>query len=376
MQILVLGGGLVGSAIVTDLASTFPVTCADRSTETLQALEKRGPVKTIPLDFSDTRALKKLASGFDLVVGAVPGFLGFEVLKALIEEKKNVVDISFFPEDALQLHDLALKNNVTVITDCGVAPGMSNMIAGFHNARMKLTRFECLVGGLPVVRQLPYQYKAVFSPVDVLEEYIRPARFVKDGKMVVKEALSDVEEIFFPGIGTLEAFNTDGLRSLAITMPHVPDMIERTLRYPGHAALMKTLRDSGFLSKEKIKVGSAEIAPIDVLAKIIFPQWKLQPGEEDFTIMRVVVEGEDKNEKTRFTYLLRDRYDTKNRITSMARTTAYTCTAAVHLVAEGLFSRRGISPPEFPGADEKAFAFVLDYLRKRNVQYQVSRERI
>jgi saccharopine dehydrogenase-like NADP-dependent oxidoreductase len=106
-------------------------------------------------------------------------------------------------------------------------------------------------------------------------------------------------------------------------------------------------------------------------AKLMFPKWKLQEGEEDFTIMRVTIEGEDSGGKVKHIYTLHDFYDRKNKITSMARTTAYTCTAAVHLLASGKYSRKGISPPEFVGAEKDCFEMVLNYLKERNVFYNV-----
>lgn len=370
MKIIILGGGMVGSAMVADLSKDYEVTCADISSDLLSDISKKLSVQTLKCDFSNFQEVKKIISPFDLVIGAVPGFLGFEVLKTIIESGKNVVDISFFPEDAFLLDELAKKNNVTAVVDCGVAPGLCNMMAGLHNKQMKLTSYECLVGGLPVERKKPYEYKAPFSPVDVLEEYTRPSRFIKNGKLVTKEALSDVEQISFEQCGTLEYFNTDGLRSLMHTMPHVPDMIEKTLRYPGHADLMHIFNESGFFSKKKIKVKNMEVAPIDLISKLLFKEWKYQPGEEDFTIMRVTLGGTDDKGEVKIIYTLYDRYNKETQTMSMARTTGYTCTAVARLVIENKFIRKGISPPEFIGEDEKCFDEVVSYLKKRNVVFK------
>jgi lysine 6-dehydrogenase len=370
MKIIVLGGGMVGSAIVADLCKDNEVTCADINREVLDSISQKLSVKTVSCDFSNIAEVKNTIASFDLVIGAVPGFLGFEVLKAIIESKKNVVDISFFPEDAFLLDDLAQKNNVTAIVDCGVAPGLCNMMAGFHNKKMKLSSYECLVGGLPVVRTKPYEYKAPFSPVDVLEEYTRPARYVENGKLVVKEALSEVEQINFHECGLLEYFNSDGLRSLITTLANVPDMKEKTLRYPGHADLMRIFRESGFFEKNKIKIKDTEVAPIDLISKLLFSQWKYQPGEEDFTIMRVTLAGTKKKRPTRIIYTLYDCYNKKTETMSMARTTGYTCTAAARLIMDNKYSRKGISPPEFVGEDEICFNAVINYLKERKVFLQ------
>lgn len=362
-KVIVLGAGLIGRTIATDLHKKFDVTCADIHLPSLKELSEKHNIKTIQGNFSDKETLKKLITPYELVVCAVPGFMGFETLKTIIETGKNVVDISFFPENALELDALAKKNNVTAIVDCGVAPGLCNILAGYHNAQEPLLFYECLVGGLPKVREWPYEYKAVFSPIDVLEEYTRPARYIENGKLITREALSDAEYIHFENIGTLESFNTDGLRSLADTMPHVPNMKEKTLRFPGHIALMKALRETGFFGKEKIDINGTPIAPIDFTSKLLFPKWKLNKGEADFTIMRVTL----KNKKEEICYTLYDEMEKETQTTSMARTTGYTCTAAVGLFMEKLFSRKGICPPEYLGEDHNSFRYVIKFLEERNI---------
>lgn len=368
-KIIVLGAGLVGKAMALDLANDFDVTSADFNETALQSLEGKG-VKTTQLDFSNVEALKKVISSFDLVVGAVPGFMGFQTVKAVIESGKDMVDISFFPEDPFLLDDLAKKNNVTIVTDCGVAPGMGNIILGYHNKRMEIGRYECLVGGLPVVREWPYEYKAVFSPIDVIEEYIRPARYVQNGAIVTKEALSDPELVQFDCVGTLESWNSDGLRSLIKTMPNIPNMIEKTLRYPGCIEYLRVLRDTGYFSHEEVEVKGVKIKPVDLTAKLLFPKWKLKPGEEEFTVMRIVIDGKENGKPKKYQYYLYDRTD-KNGILSMARTTGYTCTGAVHLVTNGKFNRKGINPPEFLGEEQDHFEFMIQFLKERGVVYKV-----
>ncbi|MFQ5446860.1 MAG: saccharopine dehydrogenase C-terminal domain-containing protein [Saprospiraceae bacterium] len=364
-KIIVLGAGLVGCAIAIDLAKQHNVTSADRSAEALKKLAGKG-IETVQANLSDAREIKRLVSNFDLVVGALPGFMGFEALRAVIKAGKNAVDISFFPEDAFELDELAQQHGVTAVVDCGVAPGMGNIILGYHHARMKVDSFRCMVGGLPQVREWPWEYKAVFSPIDVIEEYIRPARYVEGGRVVTREALSDPELIGFEGIGTLEAFNTDGLRSLIRTMPGIPDMIERTLRYPGCIEYLRVLREAGYFSYDEIEVNGAKIRPVDLTAKLLFPQWKLKPGEGDFTVMRIEVTGGGQT----YTYNLLDRYDPATDTISMARTTGYTCTAVTNLVLSGQFARKGICPPEYVGAEDGAFEFVRSYLAERGVVYK------
>lgn len=369
-KIIVLGAGLVGKAMAIDLSKNFDVTSADVNLDALNNIALQG-IKTLQVDFTELQLLKSVIQPFDLIVGAVPGFLGFQTVRAVIEAGKSMVDISFFPEDPFLLDTLARQNGVTVITDCGVAPGMGNIILGYHNKRMKIDTYECLVGGLPVVREWPFEYKAVFSPIDVIEEYIRSARYVQNRNVIIKEALSDPELIYFEGVGTLESWNSDGLRSLIKTMPDIPNMIEKTLRYPGCIEYLRVLRESGFFSYDEIDVKGVKIRPIDVTAKLLFPKWKLKPGEEEFTVMRIRLSGEEQGTVKTYQYDLLDRTNKLTDTLSMARTTGYTCTAAVNLVLNGKFSRKGISPPEFLGEEEDSFLFILNYLKERGVVYEV-----
>ena len=297
--------------------------------------------------------------------------MGFRTLKTVIESSKNIVDISFFPEDAFELDQLAKDKKVTAVIDCGVAPGCSNLILGYMTSILDETeRFESYVGGLPRVRAWPYEYKASFSPTDVLEEYIRPARLVENGKVVTKPALSDVELLDFPGVGTLEAFNTDGLRTLIHTM-QVPFMKEKTMRYLGHAERMRMLRETGFFKKEPVSLsGGATVQPFELTSRLLFPMWKLNEEDEDFTVMRIVVEGKKDGKRKRFTFDLLDSYDKKTKTTSMARTTGYTCSTVVRLLADKKFRGPGICPPEIIGQDKKCYRYAIEGLKKKGINFK------
>ena len=362
-KIIVLGAGLVGGVMAKDLATQHNVTAVDISQKDLDKLEG---INTICADITETANLQNLINDFDLVVGAVPGFIGYKMMKDVIEAGKNIVDISFYPEDPFGLDELAKEKGVVAVMDCGVAPGMGNIIFGHHDKSMKITDYECLVGGLPEKREWPYEYQAVFSPIDVIEEYIRPARYVQHSQLIIKKALSDTELIEFDEIGTLESWNSDGLRSLIKTMAHVPNMIEKTLRYPGCVEYLKVLRASGFFSYDKIEINGSMIRPVDMTAKLLFPKWEMKEGDRDFTVMRIIINGLENNEKVRYQYNLLDRY--KDGINSMSRTTGFTCTAVANLVVNGEYNRVGISPPEYLGGH---FTFVKNYLEKRGVKYKV-----
>jgi len=359
----------VGSAIIKDLAEdkNFFITAVDVNAEALETLKSQTSVKTMQANIRESKSLTSLVSDADLVICAVPGFMGFATLKAIVEAGKNVVDISFFPEDAFLLDELAKARGVTAVVDCGVAPGLGNILAGYAETQFdQIERYVCYVGGLPKVRQWPYEYKAVFSPIDVLEEYTRPARYVEYGQDVVRPALSDVELRDFPGVGTLEAFNTDGLRTLRHTLD-APFMIEKTLRYPGHANLMRIFRDSGFFGEQAISINGQPVRPLDVTAKLLFDQWRMQQGEEDFTVLQVIVEGQKDGRPLTHTYHLLDEYDRATQTTSMARTTGYTCTIVARQIIHGMFTQKGICPPEFVGRAPGCYEHLLDEYAKRNI---------
>ena len=218
-------------------------------------------------------------------------------------------------------------------------------------------------------REWPFEYQAVFSPIDVIEEYIRPARYVQNTQIVTREALSDAELIDFENIGTLESWNSDGLRTLIRTMNHVPNMIEKTLRYPGCVEYLRVLRACGYFSYEPIEINGNKIRPIDLTSKLLFPMWEMKEGDEDYTVMRIKIIGDEAGKKVCYTYNLLDKYQDKT--ISMARTTGYTCTAVSDLVIEGKYDRKGISPPEFLG---DYFNEINKYLKDRKVIYNTQKQ--
>lgn len=371
MKVVVLGAGLVGVPMAADLAADkkFDVTVTDINQASLDRIVA-GNIKKVQKDLSDPEKVKDLVKDYDIVLNAVPGFMGFRTLKAVVEAGKNITDIAFFPEDPFELDKLAKEKNVVLLTDFGVAPGMSNVLIGYADHLLdETTNALIYVGGLPKVREWPYEYKAVFSPVDVIEEYTRPARYVENGVLVTRTALTDPELHDFPGIGTLQSFNSDGLRSLAFTIK-CPNMKEKTLRYPGHIDIMAVLRETGFFSKEEIEINGTRIKPLDFTAKLLFPKWKLKEGEEDITVMRVIIEGISKAKKLRYQYDLFDEYNPKTKTHSMARTTGYTATMGVRMIAEGLYKNAGVSVPEFVGCKPECVKFLLKGLAERGVVYK------
>lgn len=371
MKILVLGCGLVGRLIATDLVRDFEVTVLDPDAEALAMLSRNVPVQTVTGSALDRSLLGRLCRDAAVVCGAVPGRLGFEVMRLVIEQGKPLVDISFMPEDFLALDELAKARGVTVIPDMGVAPGMSNLLAGRGASLVdEVDELRLYVGGLPLTPVPPFNYKIVFSADDVLEEYTRPARFMEDGRVVTTEALSGIEELDFPGVGVLEAFFTDGLRSLLTTIK-ARRMVEKTMRYPGHASQMRLLRDIGLLDDQPRTVLGTEVIPRRVLAQFLFPKWKMRPedGDRDLTAMRVVVRGKRSGQEVLCTWDLLDRFDEPTFTHSMARTTGYPCAIMARAVAAGLVPRTGVLAPETLAGVEPLFHFMMTQLQQRGISF-------
>ena len=349
-----IGAGMVGSAMAIDLSKNHNLFLADYDINALKTIQsKNSNIQTSQLDVTDSKALSEWIAPADIVLLAVPGFLGYKALETIINSGKNVVDISFSPENILNLNPLAVEKGVTVIVDAGVAPGIPNYLLGYWDAQLNIESFEYYVGGLPKNPQPPFNYKAPFSPIDVIEEYTRPARMLVDHEIITQPALSDIERMKFEDAGTLEAFNTDGLRSLLSTMNHIPNLKEKTLRYPGHAELMLEYRNKGLFNDKNI----------DETSKKLFEAWKLDENEIEFTVLDIIIKGDMKI----ITYHLYDEFNLESRTSSMARTTGYTATASINLILENIWNDYGVFPPEMVGVKPECIQFILQYLSQRDV---------
>ncbi len=355
-NIIVLGGGMVGSAIARDLhGNGYSITVADRDINLKSWFEKYN-IDFVQLDFSDFVTISKTIKEYDFVIGAVPGFLGFKILQTVLESKKDIVDISFMPEDPRELDNIARQNGVTAITDAGVAPGLSNLMFGNALSEFdKLDSAKCFVGGLPQNPKPPWWYKSVFSPIDVVEEYTRPARLVENCQIVTKPAMTEIEPVHFDKVGILDAFNSDGLRTL-LDLP-IPNMVEKTMRFPGHIQKIIQMKDSGLFGEDRINETSESL----------IEEWKPEIDDFDQTIMRLEFMGMKNNQQLTKTIDLIDYYDEINAISSMARTTGYTCTAVADLLLSGNFKQTGVFAMETLGSDSRMVKQILDYLAERKV---------
>jgi lysine 6-dehydrogenase len=371
-RVAVLGCGLVGAAIARDLSqeADLEVTACDADPQALEGLGREPRIRILRADLADPQTITEIASRADVVVGALPGRLGFAMLEAVLRSGTPIADISFSPEDPFQLDRLARDKGVTAVVDCGVSPGISNFAVGRATARLtEVEDVTIYVGGLPVDRHRPFGYAIVFSAADVIEEYTRPARFVERGRVVTRPALSEIETIEAPGVGTLEAFLTDGLRTLLTTI-RARSMKEKTLRYPGHAEAMRSLRECGFFRTETAEAGGASVAPRTVTERLLSRAWRLREGEEELTFLRVAVAGQGlAGRPLRYRFELLDRTDRKAGVTSMARTTGFPCAAVAVMLARGQYRDPGIRPLEFLARNPAASELFLQGLRGRGLAW-------
>ena len=370
MKITILGAGLIGSAMALDLAKQgHTVAVCDLSLSQAETVASRHEgISACQLDVQDKAAVKGLGTGTDLFVNAVPGHLGYRVLEDIVPFGKPIVDIAFYAHDPFTLDAAAKEAGIPLLVDCGVAPGMSNVLIGYTASQLEVVdSIEIYVGGLPVHRKKPLEYRTVFSPQDVIEEYLRPARMVEHGQLVEKEALSECELMEFDGPGTLEAFNTDGLRSLATTM-NAPWMKEKTLRYPGHIEKIEFLKTLGFFGDTPLN-GMSD-SPRNVSSQLLFQEWEQYPDHRDLTVLRVIVDGRAQGKRLRYQYDMLDHYDETEQVSSMARTTGYTATALIDVIAKDMINKQGVLPPELISGDEAVFNSVMEYLAERGIQIQ------
>ncbi len=377
-SVAVLGAGLVGSLVARDLAADgrWSVLSVDRSEHALGRLAGIPNLTTERADLGDAAEVARVASKVDVVVGAVPGFMGTRTVRAVLEAGRPVSDISFSPEDPFDLAPVAKAKGVSAIVDCGVSPGLSGLAVGRAASRLDaLDDVSIFVGGLPAERHWPFEYRSVFSPTDVIEEYTRPARVVEGGRVVVKPALSGVEPLSVPGVGTLEAFYTDGLRTLLTTVK-ARNLCEKTLRYPGHADRMRMLRETGFFSDEPLTLDGSPVVPRKLTEALLFHAWRRPADEAELTFLRVACEGSRAGRRVRRTFELLDRTDPKTGDSSMARTTGFPCATGARLLLEGAFGKPGVFPPELLADDDVLYSRFLADLSARGVAVRETEEEL
>lgn len=349
MEVLVLGAGNVGKAIAYDLSKDFEVWVGDISKERLEAV--KGFANPIKVNAGKFDELVNLMKKFDLIIGALPGRFGFKTLKAAIEAKRDLVDISFMPEDPMELREEAEKAQITIVVDAGFAPGLSNIFLGrIYQELDKLEEGIIRVGGLPKDPKPPLYYKITWSPYDLIEEYTREARVIKRGQVVKVDPLEKIESVKIKDF-EFEEFVSDGLRTLLETI-RAKTLEEKTLRWKGHLEKMKILRELGFFKPENINFTLKVISPL------------MQYESEDFSIMEVYGKGITGEKEKEIKYFLYD--EARGGFTSMARVTGFTAAIIARLIAEQRCAF-GVIPPEIFGMRDDTYNEIISGLKEREI---------
>ncbi|KPK95942.1 hypothetical protein AMJ80_02810 [bacterium SM23_31] len=374
----VLGAGLMGSIMPKDIFEYEPrvlgVTLIDNNESALRDVYNEtgnDRLEIRKLDLNDTAAAVSLLRGHDAAISALPHELGLSALEAAVGAKVSVVDlVGVEPEKRMALHKKAEDAGIVIIPGCGVAPGISNMCVGRGVELLDETQKAVIyVGGIPKKKEPPLNYQTVYTLGSVFKAYVRKARIIQDGKEAEVEPLSGLEHVDFnEPIGRLEAFYTDGLASLILTMKGKIShfLAEKTLRYPGHTEKIKFLKACGMLDEEPETVNSYKVKPVDFLIKRLSPLLKLSP-EGDFLIMRIIVEGTKNGKQQTHTFELIDEYDPATRYTSMARTTSFPALCVARMITGGIIKQKGVRFPE-QIFSTGLFPEFLSALKKYNIQ--------
>jgi saccharopine dehydrogenase-like NADP-dependent oxidoreductase len=371
LRAIVLGAGKIGSVIAQDFSGKgIELTVGDIDVNRARDAVDEVGGKSISFDTADYDQMVEILGDFDLVLGALPGDYGLPALRACVETGKDVVDVSFTPEYPLELDNDAREAGITMIPDCGIAPGLSNLLVGYGASRLdSIHEAKIMVGGIPEKQVPPLVYTVTWSAEGLIDEYIRDVSIVKEGELIQVPALSGLESIEFPGVGTLEAFYTDGLRSLVESFPEAENLYEKTLRYPGHVEKVKLLRELGFFSEEPVMVRNSEVKPKLVSARVLERSLTM-PDVGDLLAMCVEVSGMKDEERLGFSYRVLEYYDHEKDVSAMARTTAYTASIVAGLLVRGYIQDRGVVPMEKLGANHNLVDNIVSELGKRGVEVE------
>jgi len=373
MKIVVMGCGNIGSVVAGDLAESLRSAeivvadvSGDRAREAATRIGKDN-VSWVQTDALRHDELVKTLEKFDLAIGALPGAIGYRVCKASIAAKVNLVDVSFMPEDVMTLNRAASRAGVSILPDCGMSPGLGSIFVGHVASRLdQVDSVYMFNGGIPEKPVPPLDYVITWSARDLIELYTREVSIVKNGRIVQVEAMSGLEEMTFPGVGKLEAFYSDGLRTLLRNVKVTNEMWEKSLRYPGHIEKIRLLKALGYFEEKPMTIDGISISPRDVTARILESKLK-RPEVQDVVAMQVEVSGLKAGRKILYTFHLLDRFDKKKKVTALARTTAYTTSAVAQLVIDEAIEEKGVIPPEKLGMNEIIYKKFMSLMKKRGI---------
>jgi len=357
MKILVIGSGLMGRAIAHDLCkhSNFDnMTIADKDDETLRSAKKfleGEKIKFLVINVEKADDVKNLFENYDIAISAIPYRFNYELAKMAVETKTHFLDLggnNVIVEKERNLFEQARKQDITIIPDCGLAPGLVSTVTRDIVERMDSVSYVKLrVGGLPVDPKPPLNYQIVFSPNGLINEYMEDAIVLDHGQIVEKKSMTDIETIqFSEPFKEMEAFLTSGgCSTLPYTYKDKIDYLDyKTIRYPGHCEKFKILLDIGLGGEKVIRIGEQEVVPRKNLINLLMKN--LPVTGQDVVLLKVLSEGLKNGKKIRLEYTLIDYYDEKNDITAMMRTTGYPVSIIAQMIEDGTITRKGVFCPE------------------------------
>jgi lysine 6-dehydrogenase len=378
MKMMVLGAGLQGSACAFDLLQQPNVTQVTLADHRLGALPQYlsgdwdGRLRTLRLDVTDDTAVAKALEGHTSVMSAIPYYYNAPMARAAVEAGCHFSDLGGNTEIVLeqkQLHDRAAAKGVSVIPDCGLAPGMVNILAAEGIRRLDVAeRVKIYVGGLPQKPEPPLNYQIVYSLEGALDYYTTPSWVLRGGKPVQVDALSELESVDFPQpVGRLEAFHTGGgISTLPFAYEGKVDVMEyKTLRYPGHVAVMRPIRELGLLDNRPLDVKGQQVVPRDAFIAAVSPKLS-KPQGADLVALQVEVSGRKDGVAKAVTFRLIDRYDCEHGISAMMRTTGYSLSITGQMQADGRIERKGVYTPD----EAVPFRGYVDELAERGVKIE------
>ena len=370
MKIVVLGSGMMGRAIAYDLSeySNFEnIAITDRDKRTLKSAEKFLEKQEINFDILNLDKKKNVEDYFqqyDIAISAIPYKYNLFLTETAIETKTHLLDLggnNTVVKKQRKLYNKAKEKNVTVIPDCGLAPGMTSIIVRDIVEQLETVDFvKIRVGGVPVNPMPPLNYQIVFSPYGLINEYVEDAIVLDHGKILTKKSMADIEEISFPKpFENMEAFSTSGgCSTLPYTYKNKIGYLDyKTVRYPGHCEKFKTLLDLGFAGEKEFIVNGQKIVPRDFFAKLLLKS--LPHNEKDVVLLKVIGEGKKKH----LEYTLVDHYDEENHITSMMRTTGYPVSIIAQMIERSIIKDSGV----FCGEEVVPCKPFFEELRNRNI---------
>jgi lysine 6-dehydrogenase len=378
MKMMVLGAGLQGCACAYDLLqnpAVREVTLADLRVSLLPAFLKGdwgGRLRTLKLDVSDEAAVGRALQGQTSVMSAIPYYFNAAMARAAVEAGCNFSDLGGNTEIVLEqkkLHQQARTKGISVIPDCGLAPGMVNILAAEGIRRLdRAEQVKIFVGGLPQQPEPPLNYQIVYSLEGALDYYTTPSWVLRGGKPVQVDALSEVEPVEFPApVGQLEAFHTGGgISTLPFAYEGKIDVMEyKTLRYPGHVSIMRPIRELGLLDNKPVEVKGQPVVPRDLFIAAVSPRLH-KPKGKDLVALQVQVTGQKAGKPHAVTFRLIDYYDGEHGISAMMRTTGYSLSITGQMQADGRVTLKGVYTPD----EAMPFQPYVSELAKRGVRIE------